>query len=211
MSSNKAGSFLAQKLNSEQNYQRKKKSSSSTLALQHRKTTAAEKSSVIQLNLHITALGSTLRVSNGTMLERKPEQKENQGLLLTYLTSGREKQKCLEQEQCLSEEHQGETDRLHPKTVPDEEGLPVITALKPGVREAAHPPANSVAGSLFLCSCQQESLCRVSNHSTRRIQNLPVQSNPPDNIIKTLFFCHRLSMPTSHQGASAGTGGSLTQ
>lgn len=44
---------------------------------------------------------------------------------------------------------------------------------------------NSVAGSQFLCSYEQESLCRASNHSTKRMQHIPVCNNPPDNIIKT--------------------------
>lgn len=121
----------------------------------------------------------------GQCLKENQKQKERKS---RFTSNGRRKQKCLE-EYCPSGEHQGETDTLHPKTVSDEEGLPVIVALKPGVRKAAHPPSEfSCWQSLFLCSSDQESLCRVSNHSTKRIQHIPMHGNPPDNINKTFVF-----------------------
>lgn len=92
MPSNKAGSFLAH--NSEQSSKRKKKPKPTALVPLPCST---EKLLLLKnlVSFSLTSRVSTLRVSDGTMLERKPEQKENQGLLLTYLTSGREKQKCL--------------------------------------------------------------------------------------------------------------------
>lgn len=92
MPSNKAGSFLAH--NSEKSSKRKKKQKpTDPVPL----PCSTEKLLLLKnlVSFSLTLRVSTLRVSDGTMLERKPEQKENQGLLLTYLTSGREKQKCL--------------------------------------------------------------------------------------------------------------------
>lgn len=70
------------------------------------------------------------------------------------------------------------------------------------VRKAANPPSEFYLWQfVFLCSSEPIPLCRVSNHTAREIQCILMHGNPPDNTIKTLYFCHELTVPTVHQEA----------
>lgn len=70
------------------------------------------------------------------------------------------------------------------------------------VRKAANPPSEFYLWRfVFLCSSEPIPLCRVSNHTAREIQCILMHGNPPDNTIKTLHFCHELTVPTVHQEA----------
>jgi len=108
----------------------------------------------------------------------------------------------------------GRTDRLHPKTVSNEEGLPVIVALKCQVRKAADPPSEfSHWQFVFLCSAELRPAGGASSHTAKRIQCVLMYGSPIANTTKILYFCHRLTTPVLDQEVdpSAGTVGYLTQ